>query len=1571
MKNIKNMLAFVLALVLVVGCIPFAAFASTETAFGFSDFPTGWSNVAMTDAVENGLITGFGDGTVRPRQLLTRAEMAAIMVRAFGAEVAADIEGKYSDVTPDKWYYDEMAKAVNMRIFAGYEDSTMHPESPITRQEAILVIARALVINSEDPHLLDVYTDKEKIGDFAKGALATFTLRGYIHGYEDSTIRPTNNITREEFAQIMYNIFAAYVRTDGSFTIGNHEGEVILTGDNVHLYSSLIDGDLIIGDGVGATNVTLENVIIKGRLIFRGGEGLVTLRNVTKEDLIVTNDFNGTVNFNHYSTEHYFKNAVYNTPASFLNRTVAGGTASGTGLGKHDTHVEGRVDAGTGEEEKKPSKPVVVGPGGGGTTPETKTYDITVDPANGDPTIKYEDITAGKTFNNMGYELPDDPTKDGYKFNGWYTEANGLKRPFTESTKVNKNDTVYADWLPGVFFYEDSTFATQFGEAVYVEEGEVLGDKFPADEPTRTGFTFKGWKYNDGTGEKDFTADTVVTKPVKVYATWEEITTPVTKYTVTFYDDKGGNVFGTPIEVEENTALGDKFPTAEPTKDGFTFVKWATEGDVEFTKDTVVTGNLTVYPIWEEVITPVTKYTVTFYDDKGGNVFGAPIEVEENTALGDNFPTAEPTKDGFTFVKWATEGDVEFTKDTAVTGNLTVYPIWEEVITPVTKYTVTFYDDKGGNVFGTPIEVEENTALGDNFPTEVPTKDGFTFVKWATEGDVEFTKDTPVTGDLTVYPIWEEVTTPVTKYTVTFYDDKGGNVFGTPIEVEENTALGDNFPTAVPTKDGFTFVKWATEGDVEFTKDTLVTGDLTVYPIWEEIEKYTVIFYEYGWMDVHSTEVEPGATVESDEIDTAYNALSTPFEQGYEANQDEESYISDATTARIHEIEGQWYYLVDGAYEVFDDTVVVNSDLEVYYYFDYMYALVSLESIFGKMGNYQFEAPFADDTLAAESVLDLLWLNRAAIKTIAKIATDPVFGKSIKLGDIIEYMPVNEKGEIMNPVYDYRLIKLLGEATVREYTTDAVADMVESDEEILRSAINEQLELASVPENVKARNIVDTFIMSDDSVKAVFVAVAKEILKTQNPEYSDPQIDALADEAIASKEKRLALIQLAFADSASRLLVEDASIGVVSQRIENEQECEFTKSVVKLAESKYQDEIETFIHQLKNDDYYLINTEDDGTDRRFIINAVSKKLHKTTYEEIKAKLPSVIFKVLDEDVAMDIFTTTLGNYTAEVDAVKAAVAAPDYDGTEYWVSSYVPVVVNPITQVLIPTYDKAMAKLDPKIKGYKYYTENPFIAELEALVHYNELIEKVDSPSEGASGYALYMDGDSIDADVYYSLVYKMAVLSYDAVDWMIENVPEPELDATIQLMADRLSGFYDKLADKVAQLGSGKPAQIRDKVLDYLNKAIDKDNTNIWNTVTPTLFDEKLDKIYAKGTKLVLEKSGFDVTKTITVEIADDCKTITLTQGTKVVSKSISDIAKDISAAGFTVSVNGSVISVDGKFEIDVAEYAKKIANKLGYVFNISFYEDTAEIAATPEVLRAYVLNINSDYVKLQIRLK
>ena len=111
-------------------------------------------------------------------------------------------------------------------------------------------------------------------------------------------------------------------------------------------------------------------------------------------------------------------------------------------------------------------------------------------------------------------------------------------------------------------------------------------------------------------------------------------------------------------------------------------------------------------------------------------------------------------------------------------------------------------------------------------------------------------------------------------------------------------------------------------------------------------------------------------------------------------------------------------------------------------------------------------------------------------------------------------------------------------------------------------------------------------------------------------------------------------------------------------------------------------------------------------------------------------------------------------------------------------------------------------------------------------------------------------------------------------------------------------------------------------------------------------------------------------MTSDLTVTIASDCKTVTLSQGSRVVTKTVNDIAKDIAAAGHTVSVNGSVITIDGKTKVDVADYAKKLAEKFGYTFTVSFAEDTAELVK-PEVLMAYILNVNSDYIQAQIYLK
>ena len=124
----------------------------------FSDFPNDWSTSAMTKALDNGLLGGVGDGLSAPQGVLTRAQMAAIINRAFASSDKASLAG-YSDVSTDAWYYDDMAKAVQMGTFSGSGAGLLEPERPITREEAFSVLARAFALKNGDAAVLAEYND--------------------------------------------------------------------------------------------------------------------------------------------------------------------------------------------------------------------------------------------------------------------------------------------------------------------------------------------------------------------------------------------------------------------------------------------------------------------------------------------------------------------------------------------------------------------------------------------------------------------------------------------------------------------------------------------------------------------------------------------------------------------------------------------------------------------------------------------------------------------------------------------------------------------------------------------------------------------------------------------------------------------------------------------------------------------------------------------------------------------------------------------------------------------------------------------------------------------------------------------------------------------------------------------------------------------------------------------------------------------------------------------------------------------------------------------------------------------
>ena len=187
--------------VLSLGIVLTMMASSMQTfAEDYSDMPTGWSNAAMTYAVNNGYIKG-SNGKLNPQGLATRAQVASIFARVLKLENKADLSS-YTDVNASQWYYDDLAKAVDAGLFKG-SDNKLRPNDNITREEVMAIIARAYDLSGENGNL-SAFIDGSTVSSWAVNAVSALVENGIVNG-SNGKLNPKTNITREEFAQLLYN----------------------------------------------------------------------------------------------------------------------------------------------------------------------------------------------------------------------------------------------------------------------------------------------------------------------------------------------------------------------------------------------------------------------------------------------------------------------------------------------------------------------------------------------------------------------------------------------------------------------------------------------------------------------------------------------------------------------------------------------------------------------------------------------------------------------------------------------------------------------------------------------------------------------------------------------------------------------------------------------------------------------------------------------------------------------------------------------------------------------------------------------------------------------------------------------------------------------------------------------------------------------------------------------------------------------------------------------------------------------------------------------------------------------
>lgn len=128
-----------------------ARFWSSEN--DYTDVATdSWYNNAISTLSNMGIINGYDDGSFQPNASITRAEFTAIATRFF--DYTAEYDGAFNDVASGSWYADYVQAAVDMGLVDGYPDGGFHPNSYITRAEAVTIVNRVLNRVPHEDYLL-------------------------------------------------------------------------------------------------------------------------------------------------------------------------------------------------------------------------------------------------------------------------------------------------------------------------------------------------------------------------------------------------------------------------------------------------------------------------------------------------------------------------------------------------------------------------------------------------------------------------------------------------------------------------------------------------------------------------------------------------------------------------------------------------------------------------------------------------------------------------------------------------------------------------------------------------------------------------------------------------------------------------------------------------------------------------------------------------------------------------------------------------------------------------------------------------------------------------------------------------------------------------------------------------------------------------------------------------------------------------------------------------------------------------------------------------------------------------
>jgi len=191
----------------------FSYYAVAYVRKTFSDLGSvEWARRPVEVLASKGIINGTSKDTFSPDINITRADYLVLLVKTLGLTTSFD--SNFDDVKPDSYYFEAVGIAKKLGITTGVGNNRFNPMEYISRQDMMVLTARALekykvLKTAKDMDVLNKFIDKEDIAEYAIGSTATLVKEGLIVGSGDR-LNPNAFTTRAEAAVILYRIFNKY-----------------------------------------------------------------------------------------------------------------------------------------------------------------------------------------------------------------------------------------------------------------------------------------------------------------------------------------------------------------------------------------------------------------------------------------------------------------------------------------------------------------------------------------------------------------------------------------------------------------------------------------------------------------------------------------------------------------------------------------------------------------------------------------------------------------------------------------------------------------------------------------------------------------------------------------------------------------------------------------------------------------------------------------------------------------------------------------------------------------------------------------------------------------------------------------------------------------------------------------------------------------------------------------------------------------------------------------------------------------------------------------------------------------